>query len=78
MELSRYPSESDISCLTIPKRFTGRKPIPEYVVVLLIGLAIYGLITAIGLNALLIALLIIYLSAYILSLVLQQRFIVEE
>ena len=59
------------------KRFTGRKPIPEYMVVLLIGLAIYWLITAIGLNALLIALLIIYLSAYILSLVLQQRFIVE-
>lgn len=63
-----------IGWLWIPyanKRFTGRKPIPEYLFVLFIVFVLYGLVTAVGLNTLLIILLVVYLSAYVISLVLQ-------
>lgn len=57
------------------RRFTGKKPIAEYVFALFVGFVVYLLLSNLGLNTLLVVLLVVYLSAYIVSLVLQHYLI---
>ena len=49
------------------RRFTGKKPIAEYVFVLFVGFIFYLLLSKFSLSTLLLALLVIYLSVYFVS-----------